>query len=398
MSSNAEVRLVPVRDVGEVRIGKQLSPSNRDSGTMFPYLRVANVFEDRIDFSDVKMMGFSSSELGLFGLLPGDILLNEGQENLYMVGRSAIYSGGPGSYCFQNTLIRFRPGPELIPEYAQIVFVNWRRHGVFARVAEKTSISHLGGSRFASLMFPLPSLERQREILEVVDALARQERSIKASIAKLVEIRSAVMNAALSEMSWNASLSDVIDGRIRNGFSPVEASGWTGVKVLGLGCLTPGGFNPVQLKNAPSSVAVTHSAILRDGDLLMSRSNTRELVGLVGVYRDVGVPCIYPDLMMRIPLVDNYLVEFAAAVLMSFRVRRQVRSMSQGTSESMAKISAATVQRISIPVPALKVQMRILNLWRSFSDPISQENEELSKLRKLKQGIVDDLLSGRVSA
>ncbi|MEZ7129276.1 restriction endonuclease subunit S [Nonomuraea sp. AD125B] len=395
MRSNAEIRWVPVRELGDVRMGKQLSPASQESVRQYPYLRVANVLRGRIDYSDVKTMGFSRGEREVYGLKPGDILLNEGQ-SLDLVGRSAIYDGNKGEYCFQNTLVRFRPNSQVLPEYAQVVFERWLDTGVFAAIAKQTtSIAHLGSERFAALKFPLLPLAEQRYIREVVGVVSSQEQTIAASVAKLSAVRTGVTDDLLRDMAWDCVLSEVADGPIRNGYSPVESEAWTGLQMLGLGCLTPAGFNPAQLKNAPASITASHAAILRDGDLLMSRANTRELVGLAGVYRDVGTPCIYPDLMMRIRPSNRCSAEFLAAVLMSTRVRRHVRALAQGTSESMVKISAATVREIPVPLPAPEEQDRLLGVLNSFSAQIRDKKVELAKLGKLKQGIVDDLLSGR---
>jgi type I restriction enzyme, S subunit len=60
-----------VRDLGEVRMGKQLSPDSRGTVQQFPYLRVANVHAGRIDYSDVKTMGFTKRERSLYRLIPG---------------------------------------------------------------------------------------------------------------------------------------------------------------------------------------------------------------------------------------------------------------------------------------------------------------------------------------
>ena len=54
---------------------------------MRPYLRVANVFEDRIDTSDVMQMHFSDEEFERYRLAPGDILLNEGQSPEFLDAR-----------------------------------------------------------------------------------------------------------------------------------------------------------------------------------------------------------------------------------------------------------------------------------------------------------------------
>jgi type I restriction enzyme, S subunit len=180
-TNSAGSRACPtVRDVGEVRMGKQLSPSSREFGQQLPYLRVANVLDGRIDYSDVKTMGFSESEQRVYRLLPGDILLNEGQ-SLELVGRSAIFRGSAEPIFFQNTLVRFRPGEGLNPDYAQAVFAYWLTAGIFAGIAKQTtSIAHLGGDRFARLPFPMVDVEEQEKVvrmLHVWDAKLSEEES-----------------------------------------------------------------------------------------------------------------------------------------------------------------------------------------------------------------------------
>lgn len=97
----SEIQWPEVRDVGDVRMGKQLSPASRDAAGQFPYLRVANVHLGRINYADVNTMGFTGKERKTYGLMPGDILLNEGQ-SLELVGRSAIYDRSEGSSVFRT--------------------------------------------------------------------------------------------------------------------------------------------------------------------------------------------------------------------------------------------------------------------------------------------------------
>src|SRR4051812_32672868 len=79
-----------VHEVGRVQLGRQRSPEHHQGAQMRPYLRVANVFEDRIDTSDVKEMNFDDAEYERFRLAPGDVPLNEGQSK-HLVGRPAIF-------------------------------------------------------------------------------------------------------------------------------------------------------------------------------------------------------------------------------------------------------------------------------------------------------------------
>lgn len=64
-----------VGKAGRLQLGRARHPDWHQGPEMRPYLRVANVFEDRIDTTDVRAMDFS----GVFEnyrLVPGDILLN----------------------------------------------------------------------------------------------------------------------------------------------------------------------------------------------------------------------------------------------------------------------------------------------------------------------------------
>lgn len=165
------VRRVPVGQVGEVLLGRQRAPQHEDGPSMRPYLRAANVFDGYIDTADVKSMNFSPSEYRRYGLQDGDILLNEGQSR-ELVGRSAIFRGEVPDACFQNTLVRFRPGTSILGPYAHRYFQHCMYAGTFAAVAKQTtSIAHLGAQNLAALPIPLPGKSRQLELARRLSAI-----------------------------------------------------------------------------------------------------------------------------------------------------------------------------------------------------------------------------------
>jgi type I restriction enzyme S subunit len=155
-----------VRQVGQVQLGRQRSPQHHSGKFMRPYLRVANVYEERIDLKDVMEMNFTPAEFETFQLKYGDILLNEGQ-SLELIGRPAMYRDEVPGACFQNTLVRFRAIEGLDQSYALWVFLAYMHSKRFQKIARwTTNIAHLGADRFASLEFPLPPLAEQRRIVE----------------------------------------------------------------------------------------------------------------------------------------------------------------------------------------------------------------------------------------
>jgi type I restriction enzyme, S subunit len=57
-----------IEDAGHVQLGQQRAPQHHSGDHMRPYLRVANVLENKLDLSDVKTMNFMPSELEKFEL------------------------------------------------------------------------------------------------------------------------------------------------------------------------------------------------------------------------------------------------------------------------------------------------------------------------------------------
>ena len=169
---------------------------------MRQYLRVANVFEDRIDFTDLKKMNFPPDEFDTYLLRAGDILLNEGQSP-ELVGRPALYRGEVGDLCFQNHLIRFRASDHIDPEFALLVFRYYLHAGIFRQIARwSTNIANMGLMRFRSLPFPVPPLEEQARIVaearRMLDVNAAQISSVEGSLARLPEFERELLAAAVA--------------------------------------------------------------------------------------------------------------------------------------------------------------------------------------------------------
>lgn len=186
---------------GEVTLGRQRAPQHQHGPNLRPYLRAANVFDDRIDTSDILKMNFTPEEAELYTLKAGDVLLSEASGSSAHVGRAALWRGEVDDCCYQNTIIRFRPH-RVLPEYALVVFRHYAASGIFARTARGVGIQHLGASRFAALRFPLPPLEEQRRIAAETQrrlaAIAAQIQAVEASISRLPEMETELLAAAVA--------------------------------------------------------------------------------------------------------------------------------------------------------------------------------------------------------
>jgi len=189
-----------VDQVGTVQLGRQRSPKHHQGAHMRPYLLVANVFEDRIDISDVMEMNFTPDEFTTYELHHGDILLNEGQ-SMELVGRPAMYRDEVPGACFTNTLVRFLAADGVDRDFALKVFLAYLKNGRFQRIATITvNIAHLGAGRFSELEFPLAPVAEQLAIAAELDchfSLANAaEAALNQSMKRAARLRQSILKRA----------------------------------------------------------------------------------------------------------------------------------------------------------------------------------------------------------
>jgi type I restriction enzyme S subunit len=193
---------VRVGQVGEVTLGRQKAPQHHRGPNMREYLRVANVFEDRIDFTHLAQMNFDPEEFDRYRLEPGDILLTEGQSP-ELVGRPAMFRGEREDLGYQNHLIRFRVHSGMSAGFALLVFRHYFRSGQFTSIARwTTNLANLGASRFAAMAFPLPPLPEQERVLEEAMRLLTRADELGAAIEviadRLAQLRTNILRNAFA--------------------------------------------------------------------------------------------------------------------------------------------------------------------------------------------------------
>ena len=227
--------MVRVSDVGRVQLGRQRAPQYQTGRFTRPYVRVANIFENRIDLSDLLSMDFDAADFNAYRLEHGDILLNEGQST-ELVGRPAMWRSELADCCFQNTLVRFQADhTKVLPEYALAVFLYYFRTGEFSKISSKTSnVAHLGAGRFAAMSFPLAPLPAQRRIAAILDQ-AEAVRSMRQRTLALLATTSASLFLArfgdpvTNAMGWpSAPLTEACQGNSGGTPSKANPAFWEG--------------------------------------------------------------------------------------------------------------------------------------------------------------------------
>lgn len=361
------------------------------NGNLRKYLRVANVFDGYIDYSDVNEMLFTESEEKIYFLRQGDILLNEGQ-SLELVGRSAIYNGPPDVHCYQNTLIRFRPSPRIRSDFAQQVFQYYLKTGVFAAVAARTtSIAHLGVERFASLRIPLPPISEQEAIATVLSAWDRAIERTTALIVAKDRLKQGLMQQLLSGRrrlrsfrdAWrHCHLGDVFKERRESGQGTLPM----------LSVTLDQGVIRRDLLDRPfrTTLEQEEHLLVRQGDIAYNMM--RMWQGGSGMAMEDGV--VSPAYVVCAPTrdIDS---RFAHHLFHSPRLIYLFWAYSYGLTDDRRRLYFDEFARIPVTLPPVTEQRRIAALIDCQDKEISFLKQRRESLLQQKRGLMQQLLTGQ---
>lgn len=381
---------------GDVQGGRQRSP-HMTTGKVVPYLRVANVFDGYIDFSDVNSMPFKAKEIETFRLKKGDILLNEGQ-SIELVGRCSMYLDGPEDCCYQNTLVRYRAGPDVDSEFATQLFRHCQAIGIFSRIAVRTnSIAHLGVSRFSELELPFPPLPEQRKIAAIL-------RTWDLGLEKLSALRKAKERLRL----WLRT--EVVTGKRRlPGFSGVwrdvllsdvltehgEAS--TGAEEVYSVSVHKGLINQIEhLGRSFAAASTDHYNRVLPGDIVYTKSPTGDFpLGIIKQSRVDHPVIVSPLYGVFTPLCRELGIMLEAHFEAPLAVSNYLNPLVQkGAKNTIAITNKRFLEgKLHLPLDPNE-QKAIASILETSRRELDAIDREIAALTRQKRGLMQKLLTG----
>lgn len=287
-------------------------------------------------------------------------------------------------------------GPRLEPRYLLLALQHGRPR--WSRYAASTRKDpNITKSDVLEFGVPVPPLPAQRRIVEVIDSFTGLEWGIEASIAKFEALRSGLMEE-LAELECG-KFSEVLKQGPRNGiYKPASSYGLQGTPIVRIDSFSRGKSD---LARGLLRVSVNGGEIARYGldvgDIVINRVNTPDLVGKSTSVRRLIEPTIFESNMMRCKLhrsaADPVFTEtwLGSSIVKRYFLQRAKSAISQ------ASINGDDVRNCPFPKMSLPGQLAFLERLNAVEDQRLAEEAELAKLHQLKQGLVDDLLSGQVA-
>jgi type I restriction enzyme, S subunit len=153
-----------------------------------------------------------------------------------------------------------------------------------------------------------------------------------------------------------------------------------------------GRFIAEENKALPANLEPNPALAIRRGDVLVSRANTRELVGSVAVASDDFDRLLLCDKLYRLRTDDTRCKpEFLALYLSASAARSVIEAAASGASTSMLNIGQGAIASMQIALPPIVEQRAMLSFLAAETakiDALVEEQKRLIELLKEKRQAV----------
>lgn len=167
----------------------------------YPYLRVANVYANRLDLKDIHYIGASEDEYNKTLLNRGDLLFVEGNGSKTQIGRVAVWNGEVRGCLHQNHIIKVRPTEKMLSKYCMYYFISRDGRNQIEDVAATTSgLYTLSITKIKNLELPIPSLDEQHQIVQEIESRLSvcdyMEETVEKGLAQAEALKQSILKKA----------------------------------------------------------------------------------------------------------------------------------------------------------------------------------------------------------
>lgn len=181
----------------DIQQGKQFSAASRKGDNVRKFLRTANIYWGKIDFTNLDEMHFSETDTARMGLKENDLLVCEGGD----IGRTAICKIDLPDIFYQNHLHRLRPkNDKVVPEFFMYwMWYAWILTDYYGGAGNKTTIPNLSKAKLSGLHFAKPSKKEQIKIAYILSTLQKAIQKQEEIINTTTSLKRSLLNKLFTE-------------------------------------------------------------------------------------------------------------------------------------------------------------------------------------------------------
>jgi len=290
-----------------------------------------------------------------------------------------------------------------------------------AKIADTTSIPQINNKHINPFRIPIhPTVEEQTgNALNDADALIQ---SLTRLIAKKRQIKQGAMQTLLNPYENNGKLKveneersqltttqpqlkkrwvvkkleDILES-IQSGGNYANHEKESEFPLIKMGNMRRGYISLAKVEYVKSEESVAERDLLIKGDVLFNTRNTLELVGKVAIWLNELPKAYFNSNILRLKFKKCFVSSngYMNSTLNQQRQIQQLKAIATGTT-SVAAIYTRNLIELEIPLAPKEEQTRIATILSDMDTEIASLETKLTKTRQIKQGVMQNLLTGRI--
>ncbi len=359
------------------------------------YLRVANVQDGFLDLSEMSQLQLNREDIKRYAVLPGDMLMNEGGD-LDKLGRGTLWNGEYSPCVHQNHVFVVRCRSQLIPSYLNFWTQTTPSRQYFMLAGRQTTnLASINKTSLGQLPVVLPpTIAEQKQIARALSDIDALIEGLEGTIGKKRQIKQGAMQELLMGKrrlpgfgnQWEskqfgelvAPRSERIDPRKSGGHNfciELEHIG-SGTDLL-LSSTTTG--NQSSLKS-----------VFYQGDVLFGK-----LRAYLRKYWQADCSGVCSTEIWVLSPKDKLILSAYLFQVIQTDQFIETATLSYGTHMPRSDWSVVKNYELLLP-PTIEEQTAIATILSDMDSAIATLEAKLTKTRQLKQGMMHELLTGRI--
>ncbi|EIX1891841.1 restriction endonuclease subunit S [Escherichia coli] len=285
---------------------------------------------------------------------------------------------------------KITPNPETLDKNFLYHFLQKELDKIHA-TTDVVTVKHLSVKKIQDIKIRLPSLKEQKRIAAILDKAdairQKREQAIKLADdflrAKFLEMFGTPANNI--HRFPKGTIRDLVDS-VNYGTSAKASIDSGEYPILRMGNITyQGGWDFTDLKYLDLSVKEKDKFLVKEGDLLFNRTNSKELVGKTAVYEE-NRPMAFAGYLIRVrpnPIGNNY---YISGYLNSIHGKITLMNMCKSIV-GMANINAQELQNIEILIPPKHLQDEYEIIYKKIKKGLSIYDKSAMQLQLLASNL-----------
>jgi type I restriction enzyme S subunit len=398
--------LVKLSDIAE-DIYYGITAKAVENNTGLKMLRTTDIKDYIVDWDSLPFCEVTEKrgDIQRFLLKKGDLIIARAGTT----GVSVLVEKDFENVIFGSYLIKVRLSRKVHPKFMHYFCQSrlyW--HHITSSQAGST-LKNISLPVLSSLNVPLPpSIEEQQKIAEILSTVDKAIRKTNEVIAKTERLKKGLMQELLTKGIGHKEFKATEIGRIPKEWEIVKLGDVLELCQYGLSIpLKEKGKYPIVRMDEIVNGYITPNVVkyvdldeetfkkfkLEKGDILFNRTNAPNLVGRTGIFLLEG-DYVFASYLIRLRVKPEIFDPHFLTFYLIFSEERLKQLATRAVHQ--ANINATNLKKLKIPRPAIEEQRKIAEILSTIDKKLEVERNEKAKLERIKQGLMDLLLTGKI--